>query len=384
MLVLYVHCKFKHYEIVTAVEINVSNVSKIFQIIYDLPSYIYTIQLFFQFQLYDGKIPISLVSQTKYTEMITRWNWNEWLTFSCLVSDLPKQAKLVFTVWDSKSPGEMFCVGTASINVFDDYGEMNRGIKDLRIIEDISKEDSSDIKKIVYRLKGLSNVQDQYDQGQMIRNDWMDRLAFREISELTEKLKRDSGSLFLTIQFPTFKQNTEAISVLHYDQGISVPFRYPNYPKYCKQYDPSAGKENIVEKKHLALARSLRSGLDDRDLRPNAEIKKKLSEIMEYPPTTVLSGPELDLVWKHRKYLSRYKAGLTKFVKCINWDNEDQKKVGEEFLNKWALLDAENALELLGPGFTVPEVRQYAVKRLRESSDGDLMLYLLQLVQALK
>lgn len=34
--------------------------------------------------------------------------------------------------------------------------------------------------------------------------------------------------------------------------------------------------------------------------------------------------------------------------------------------------------------FTVLEVRQYAVRRLGESSDEDLMLYLLQLVQALK
>jgi hypothetical protein len=32
----------------------------------------------------------------------------------------------------------------------------------------------------------------------------------------------------------------------------------------------------------------------------------------------------------------------------------------------------------------VSEVRQYAVRRLGESSDEDLMLYLLQLVQALK
>ena len=53
-------------------------------------------------------------------------------------------------------------------------------------------------------------------------------------------------------------------------------------------------------------------------------------------------------------------------------------------LNNWAVLDAENALELLGPSFTVPEVRKYAVNRLGESTDEDLMLYLLQLVQALK
>ncbi len=47
-------------------------------------------------------------------------------------------------------------------------------------------------------------------------------------------------------------------------------------------------------------------------------------------------------------------------------------------------MDAEDALELLGPSFKHPGVRRYAVGRMRSSPDDDLQLYLLQLVQALK
>ncbi|KAH3837707.1 hypothetical protein DPMN_111108 [Dreissena polymorpha] len=47
-------------------------------------------------------------------------------------------------------------------------------------------------------------------------------------------------------------------------------------------------------------------------------------------------------------------------------------------------MDVEDALELLTPTFAHPTVRKYAVTRLRQADDEDLLLYLLQLVQALK
>lgn len=53
-------------------------------------------------------------------------------------------------------------------------------------------------------------------------------------------------------------------------------------------------------------------------------------------------------------------------------------------LKIWAPMDVEDALELLSPNFTHPAVRKYAISRLQQAPDEDLMLYLLQLVQALK
>lgn len=47
-------------------------------------------------------------------------------------------------------------------------------------------------------------------------------------------------------------------------------------------------------------------------------------------------------------------------------------------------MDVEDALELLSPSFTHPVVRGYAITRLKQAPDDDLVLYLLQLVQALK
>lgn len=53
-------------------------------------------------------------------------------------------------------------------------------------------------------------------------------------------------------------------------------------------------------------------------------------------------------------------------------------------MQQWAPMDVEDALELLSRNFTHPTVRQYAVTRLQQAPDEDLLLYLLQLVQALK
>ena len=82
-----------------------------------------------------------------------------------------------------------------------------------------------------------------------------------------------------------------------------------------------------------------------------------------------------------RYYLSANKKSLAKFVKCVNWKVASEAMLAMDLISKWAPMDVEDALELLGPSFRHPGVRQYAVNRLHKSPDEDLQLYLLQLVQ---
>lgn len=98
----------------------------------------------------------------------------------------------------------------------------------------------------------------------------------------------------------------------------------------------------------------------------------------------MLNSEEQDLLWKFRFYLCSHKKALIKFLKCINWGTPDEVQQALSLLNKWAAMDVEDALELLGPTFRQREVRRYAIGRLMQASDEDLLLYLLQLVQALK
>ena len=158
-----------------------------------------------------------------------------------------------------------------------------------------------------------------------------------------------------------------------------------NAPPLIRIYDPEVGaKDNPAESKHRRLVRSHRTGVLDRDLKPNAKIRDELNTIMSYGPTQELNAEEKDLVWKFRHHLTRDKRALTKFVKSVAWNDPSEARQAVQLLPKWTEIDVDDALELLGPTFDNPAVRAYAVDRLRESDDDELLLYLLQLVQALK
>ncbi|KFH46181.1 Phosphatidylinositol 3-kinase catalytic subunit type-like protein [Hapsidospora chrysogenum ATCC 11550] len=161
-------------------------------------------------------------------------------------------------------------------------------------------------------------------------------------------------------------------------EGLSNPL--------IKVYDPEAGhRDNPAEAKHRRLFRSShRHGILDKDLKPNAKVRDELNLIMSYSPTHVLSPEETDLVWKFRYHLTRDKRAATKFVKSVNWADQRESKQAIQVLGRWTAIDVDDALELLGPSFDNPGVRSYAVERLRKADDDELLLYLLQLVQALK
>lgn len=156
--------------------------------------------------------------------------------------------------------------------------------------------------------------------------------------------------------------------------------------RLVRVYDPEVGaRDNPAESKHRRLVRSQhRHGILDKDLKPNAKVRDELHSIVAYSPTQVLSPEEKDLIWKFRYHLTRDKRALTKFVKSVNWQDQSESKQALQVLGKWTEIDVDDALELLGPTFDNPGVRAYAVKRLHKADDHELLLYLLQLVQALK
>ncbi|KAK3665206.1 Phosphatidylinositol (PI) 3-kinase [Elasticomyces elasticus] len=149
-------------------------------------------------------------------------------------------------------------------------------------------------------------------------------------------------------------------------------------------YDPEVGYgDNPAETKHRRLIRGQRNALD-RDLKPNPKMRDYLNRVMEYGPTVELGEKERDEVWRFRHHLARDKRALTKLVKSVNWNEPAESRQAIALLPKWVEIDVDDALELLGPGVANPAVRAYAVDRLRKADDEQLLLYLLQLVQALK
>lgn len=76
---------------------------------------------------------------------------------------------------------------------------------------------------------------------------------------------------------------------------------------------------------------------------------------------------------------------LTKVLQCFDLSLEFEKNIYSELILKWQPMDPEDALELLGSKYKDhPKIRSYAISRLKLASNDDLILYLLQLVQALR
>ncbi|PNF20743.1 Phosphatidylinositol 3-kinase catalytic subunit type 3 [Cryptotermes secundus] len=330
----------------------------------------------------DGR-PLALPVSTSYKAFTTRWNWNEWVTLPVMFSDLPRNAQLALTVYDTVGPSKIQPVGGTTISLFGKHGVFRQGMLDLRVWP--SQEADGNFPSSTpgkardhgkEQMQRLAKLTKKHRNGHIAKVDWLDRLTFREIELINEREKRNSDYLYLMIEFPL-------VELEGVPDGDEV-YQFRAQADLVRVPDHEILQENLVESKHHKLARSLRSGVSDKDAKPNASVRDLLNTIVAYPPTKQLTTEEQDLVWKFRFYLSNQKKALTKFLKCVNWKLSGEVRQALDMLQQWTPMDVEDALELLSSNFTHPAVRRYAVTRLKQAPDEELLLYLLQLVQALK
>jgi len=95
------------------------------------------------------------------------------------------------------------------------------------------------------------------------------------------------------------------------------------------------------------------------------------------------------LLWRFRFSLVDNRRALPKFLEAVDWTVESEVVQTVELLDQWrkrSPIEVTDALKLLGRNvaFQTSLVRSYAIDTLSKSSDEELRLYLLQLVQALK
>lgn len=335
--------------------------------------------------------PLCPPIQTSYKYFTNTWNWNEWIEFPIDVCDLPRDTVIVFTILDSISPSKTVILGKAFVSIFGHQGIMRTGLYDLRVwLEEELKEHGDSV--VTASLSGqdeldrLYELKSNYLNGQTIKVDWLDKLTFLEIEKVTQKMKSNSNNMFLSVEYPkALIDNTIDVPIVYLETTLENQNNFvPIKNDLNTINDPELGLENLIEAKHHKLSRSTRSCISDKDLKPNSSDRDQLNAIVSSPPTKILTSEEQDLVWKFRFYLMSQKKALTKFLKCLNWQSPTEVKTGLELMEAWQPMDTQDALELLAPQFQHPKVRLYAVSRLRQATDEDLLLYLLQLVQALK
>lgn len=203
---------------------------------------------------------------------------------------------------------------------------------------------------------------------------------------------------------------------------------------------PAAHGLDPIERKFQKLASNINNNsVLDKEVKPSPQTRDQLSKILNMPSSTQLSDHDKKLLWKFRFYFSKGtsddKGGTSaplqttrqffvKFLKSFNWENEyELDHAFKEIVPLWTVdaIDIGDSLELLSNNFNpqtltvalrrriidttnsnvkdiniseekkiekifryTKRLRIFAVDRLRMASADELLLYLLQLVQALK
>ncbi|KAH9945474.1 atypical/PIKK/PI3K protein kinase [Epithele typhae] len=353
-------------------------------------------------QLIADNKPLTIPFRTAFKAFKKDYTWNEWITLPIRYCDLPLNSQITFTVWDIAGPRSAVPVGGTTFRLFGKKWTLRRG-KHRMILwpdreADGANETTTPSKMGTRDEKGrLEKLVKKYERGDLPKSDWLDTMAFRKMEEIHAAESQKSENLFLYIDLPRFDfpvifsepdasnvPSTSSLTPMTITPAPSVSGFAADGPLWSV-VDPDISRENPVEDKHRRLVRSHRSSPYDRELKPNAKIRDELAVILNYPPTQPLTSEEKDLIWKFRFYLTRDKRGLTKFLKSVTWrDTSEVKQAVEELLPQWTEIDIDDALELLGPSTVDSRVRAYAVKQLSRADDEELLLYLLQLVQALK
>ena len=113
---------------------------------------------------------------------------------------------------------------------------------------------------------------------------------------------------------------------------------------------------------------------------------QELKRIADRDPLYEITVQEKDLIWKLREHCrTKLPNLLPRVVDCVDYSDPKQVKELHSILRRWPILPVERALELLDYAYPDQVVRRFAVSCLRENAtDNDVLLYLLQLVQALK
>ncbi len=125
------------------------------------------------------------------------------------------------------------------------------------------------------------------------------RLTIAEAERIYQKEKQGSETMFLMVEFQEFKKGEHVTcEMVYYEKNGDLKNVLASRSDVIRAPDFDVLRDNLVEAKHHRLARSLRAGQSDRDLKPNAETRNRLNDIISC--SKGLSLEEEDLIWRYR------------------------------------------------------------------------------------
>lgn len=215
----------------------------------------------------------------------------------------------------------------------------------------------------------------QHESKEMVHVDWLDDLIKPVKENCIELAHFDTFVVFSDVKYSNITIPCVGSNPRPY---IFDPDQYRDY----NQDDPIETKFRRLERMHQTSEK------------PTLANKQKLFSILERPLFEKLSPHEKNLVWQFRFFLlsaivnGNASNSIVNFIKCVDWSSESEV---DEFFTLLAQVDVSkfilrleivDCLELFRSSES--RIRSLAIDRLKQASDSDLELFLVQLVHLLK
>ncbi|GAB1222713.1 hypothetical protein ENUP19_0121G0064 [Entamoeba nuttalli] len=116
-----------------------------------------------------------------------------------------------------------------------------------------------------------------------------------------------------------------------------------------------------------------------------AEELEAFKKIVDADAMAVFTQEELKCLWERRYSLLKTNPhALARLLNSVNYCQPTEVHELHRLLSKWPLLDPREAIELLDFRYPDPQIRGFALRCIDTMTDDQLVMYLPQLVQALK
>lgn len=305
------------------------------------------------------------VGKTKSTRLVVGTStilFNETITLDISVSSIPRTARIAFTLYyisslnkkKKKKP-----LATYNFPVFTFSGWMNSGKfrkkmwtqKDTDFFLTTCESNEMDPIKIAFQIP-------KYKYPVFFMNETSFPQDLYGINQKTESLQLDRN-LHLTEKRSSVRSNS---LMLPSPSSSPTPKSAQQRSQSKRMPSPSSPSSRITPKNQL----------------------ERISSLVNIDPLTKLTKDDKELLKENIIFCKKYPELLSLFLTTIDYSNPEEVKEIPGILKNWSPLSPELALSLLDAKYADQNVRNYAVERFEQFTDNDIMLYLLQLVQALK
>ncbi|KAM3618646.1 uncharacterized protein V6R79_023029 [Siganus canaliculatus] len=315
--------------------------------------------------LYGNKVLSSVSSSPKpFADEVL---WNEWLDFDVLLRDLPRGAKLGFTI-------NVSSVETSPLTK-DPKASVNKDAKSTTNKDPKTSASSSDVQKGKGKVLYFVNLllidhRSILSQGPYTLHMW----SYPDLEEEAITYQADKLST------ATNPDIAESMAISFLLDRYSFPVVLPNSFSSSECLDSSPAPPDALSSSPSSLTSTDSVSLHDKPVQAPAT-----DNVMLRSPSPGISTKRACLK-RFREESIRYASSLPYYLRNLDWMNRRVVVDVHWLLDNWdpGELDVTVALELLSMDFADMMVRKLAVERLKSLSNDDVLKYLLQLVQTLK